>query len=711
MRPRSRFLSLILFVCLVGLPVRAATQCALTATPLLVAAEGLTEPIGDIVLSCYGGTPLGLVTGSLQISVSQRISNAVGDDGLLQGITFGIQTPAGYVNVPITVRPLETSILIENFQFNMTAQGTFVARVSGIRAEAGGVTQAFVQFMASEQLPVPSPITTVAASQPSLYATTLAASAAGMGPPIPEHLDFDNMIASRATMSSTRITEGFGAAFSPRTAADATNGMRIMVVLSGVPASARIFAPDAIAGSSAAIPTSSGQFGSTRTGGLYNPLNGHSLLLVRVRDAKEDGSGGFAVWSPSTGPQTLFGVGALDYKGPTPYLVYEVLDSNPTEVESAQIPFWLFLPTDQFVSEGVITQTTSLAPLSTLKGSVAGAPIPRYKATAVEGDCRILQDCGANYFPRMETTLTRTPAEFVAPSGSVAQSNYVLVHNIGGGILEWRVSARYANGADWLSISPASGMNNATVRFDVLPKSLPEGVYEADLIFQNVNPVSGGVEEQLVHVKLTVTAPVPEPPPPAPAPTISNVVSPSKRWGMPFAPGSLVILQGTNLTSTTTVTVQDQPAAIVLVSEGELTVQVPLTVTPGRVQVLAANEASLSAPYGIDIIHVAPDLLFVLNTDGAANGVDLPVDAGKTVQIFLTGIANAIMPIQVMIHDRWREAAPEATTQTGVSVLKVTVPDDLPTMQTETMVCVQYSASVDGTCSFPKAIWLKAMAQ
>ncbi|MGJ5820343.1 IPT/TIG domain-containing protein [Paludibaculum fermentans] len=709
MRPRS--LCLLVFLCLLMLPVQAATQCALTATPLLVASEGLTEQIGDILLSCYGGVPLGTIKGSLQISVSRRISNAIDDSGYVQGVTFALQTPGGYTNLPITVRPLDTSILIENFQFNMTVQGTFLVKVSGIRTEAGGTTQAYVQWLTNEQLPIPSPITTVGTSQTSLYATTLAASVYGTGPALPQYMDFDNMIASGAGMATTRVTEGFGSAFVRRVTADTTNGMRVLIRLAGVPNGAKIIAPDAIAGSSAAIPTSSGQFGTNPTSGLYNPLAGNTLLLVRVRGAQTDGSGGFVVWTPSTGPQTLFGVGEIDYQGTSPYVVYEVLDASSTTLESAQIPLWLFLPTDQFVTEGVITQTVSLGPVSTLTGSVAGAPIPRYRPTAVTNDCHLLGDCNANYFPKMEITPTRTPEEFTAPSGSAAQSGYVLVHNIGGGLLQWRVLARFVNGAGWLAISNPSGSNNATVRFDVLPKSLPEGLYEADLVFQNVNPYSGSVEEQFVHVKLTVTAPLPEPPPPAPAPTISNVVTPGSRWGMPFAPGGLVVLIGTNFTDQTTVSIQGRPASIVLISATELTAQVPVDLTPGPAPVIATNSGSASAAYGIEIVAISPDLLFILNNDDEMNSVDRPAETGKTLQLFITGLGSAMHPVKVRIHDRWMDATPESTLQVGVELLRVTIPADLPTMQSDTMVCAQISESVDGVCSVAKNIWLKGSGE
>lgn len=709
MWPRS--LGLLVFLCLLILPVQAATQCALTATPLLVASEGLTEPIGDILLSCYGGAPLGLIKGSLQISVSRRISNAIDDSGYVQGVTFALQTPVGYTNLPVTVRPLDTSILIENFQFNMTAQGTFLVKVSGIRTEAGGTTQAYVQWLTNEQLPIPSPITTVGTSQTSLYATTLAGSVYGTGPPLPEYLDFDNMIASGAGMATTRVTEGFGSAFVRRVTADTTNGMRVMIRLAGVPAGAKILAPDAIAGSSAAIPTSSGQFGTNPTGGLYNPLAGNTLLLVRVRGSQPDGSGGFVVWTPSTGPQVLFGVGEIDYQGTSPYVVYEVLDASSTTLESAQIPLWLFLPTDQFINEGLVTQTVTLGPISTLTGSVTGAPIPRYKSTTVTNDCQLLGDCNANYFPKMEITPTRTPEEFTAPSGSAAQSGYVLVHNIGGGLLQWRVLSRYVNGAGWLSISNPSGLNNATVRFDVLPKSLPEGIYEADLVFQNVNPYNGSVNEQLVHVKLTVTAPLPEPPPPAPAPTITNVVTPGSRWGMPFAPGALVTLLGTNFTDQTTVTMQGRPASIISLMATELTAQVPPDLTLGRAAVVATNSGSASAAYVVDIAAISPDLLFILNAGGETNSVDRPADTGKTLQLFLTGLGSAINPVQVRIHDRWMEATRESTPQLGVELLKVTIPEDLPTMQSDTMVCAQVAQNVDGVCSVAKNIWLKGTNQ
>lgn len=711
MRPRFLSLVLILVVCLLARPAHAATQCALTATPLLVASEGLTEPVGDILLSCYGGAPLGHIQGALQISLSQKIGNAIDDSGYMQGITFSIQTPVGYTNLPIVVRPLDTSILIDGFQFNMTAQGTFLAKVSGLRAQASSNTRAYLQFLTNEQLPIPSPIITVATSQTGLYGTTLAAAVYGTGPAIPDYLDYDNMMASGAALSTTRVTEGFGSAFVRRSTADTTNGMRIVVTYSGVPAEARMFAPDAIAGSSAATPTTSGQFGANPTGGLYNPLGGNSLLLVRVRGAQADGSGGFVIWSPSSGPQTLFGVGEIDYQGPTPYLVYEVVDTNPAILESAQIPLWLFLPTDQYIDGGIITQTLSLGPLSSVAGSVAGAPIPRYKASIVTNDCKLVGDCEAYYYPKMEITPTRTPEDFSAPSGASAQSGYVLVHNIGGGLLQWRVLPRYLTGQGWISVTPANGANNATVRFDVLPKNLPEGDYEADLAFQHVNPYSGDTSEQLVHVKLTVTAPLPEQPPPPAPPIVSNVVTPSERYSIQFAPGSLIVVEGSNFDAQTTVNINDHPATIVSSSATELTLQVPVDLPPGSARVIAYNSGVASVPYTIDLIPVSPDLLYVENEDNGMNTAGQPADTGRIMQIFLTGINGAITPVNVNLHDRWFFVTPETTDQPGVSKVTISIPEDLPTMQTEAKVCAQFVATDGGVCSYPRAVWLRAPAQ
>lgn len=702
-----------LLLCALALPAAASLPCTLTAVPILVSAEGMAEPIGDILLRCTGGLPGQNITGYLQVSVSRRVANAANEDGALQGVTLSLEGPAGFTPLPAGVRLLNNNVLFEDILFPLNSQGIFHLRISGIRAEAvfPGQTQAALQFNGNEQLLVQTPIVTVARSQPAMAAALAPATAAGTGPPVPVNLDFNSMLASGAPIAAARLTEGFGSAFTVRQPGT-TNGMRFLIRLSPIPAGARIFAADAVAGSNAAAPTISGTLGGTPSPGLYNPLTGSSLLLGRVRGATPDGAGGSLAFAPGLGPQPLGTVGEADSVQDAAYLVYEVLDSNPSAMETAQVPFWLFLPTDRSSSFTVIRQTLNLAPLSEQAGSVPGAPIPRYHAWRMATDCSLLGDCRADYFPNLRIAVPG-PLGFTAASGGPAQTGNILIHNTGGGLLEWRTSVRYLDSAGWITISPESGVNNGTLRYDVNPANLAPGGYRALIEVERVGTPLNIAQQASAGVEMVVTAALPPPPPVQPIPTIADIVSPGSRWGMPFAPGALAVLLGSNFTDRTTVTVGGLPARLLLASPGELTIEIPLTAPAGPARVVAANSSSTSPPYGIDLIAVSPDPLFVLNGDDEVNSVDRPVQAGSTLQLYLTGTRAASQPLSIKVHERFIDAPAEQLEPPGMELVKITVPADFPTMPSEVRVCARPAAppAAEAVCSHPRQIWIKAAPQ
>jgi uncharacterized protein (TIGR03437 family) len=702
----------VLLLLFVVSPLFASLPCTLTAVPLQVSAEGLAEPIGDILLRCTGGVPGANITGSLQVSVSRLVANTVNEDGALQGATLSLEGPTGFTPLPAGVRLLNNNVLFENILFPLDSQGIFHLRISGIRAAAviAGQTQAALQFSGNEQLLVQTPTITVARSQPSLTAALAPATAAGSGPAVPESLDFNSMLASGAPVAASRLTEGYAAAFTIRQPGT-TNGMRFLIRLSPLPTGARIFAADAVAGSNADTPTISGTLGGTPSPGLYNPLTGSSLLLGRVRGAAPDGSGGSLAFTPGLGPQPLSTVGEAESGQDGAYLVYEVLDANPSVMETAQVPFWLFLPTDQSSSFAIVRQTLNLAPVSEQAGSVPGAPIPRYAPLRVPTDCVLLGDCRADYFPYMAISAPNSTS-WTAPSGGPAQTGSVLVHNNGGGLLEWQASVRYIDSTGWLTISPESGVNNGTVRYDVNPAHLAPGEYHALIEFQRVGTPLNMAQQISVGIQLVVTDALPPPPPLQPLPTIADIVSPGSRWGMPFAPGSLAVLLGTDLSESTTVTVGGLPARLVLATAGELTIEIPPEAPiAAATRVVATNGTRAGQPYLIDLVPVSPDTLFVLNSDDEVNTEDRPVEAGATLQLFSTGTRAAAQPLSIKIHERFLDAQSEILEQPGVELVKITVPADFPTMPSEVRVCAKPAtdtATAEPVCGNPKAIWIKA---
>jgi len=696
---------------LLAVPATASMPCALTGVPLQVSAEGLAEPVGEILMQCGGGPANGILTGAFQIFLTRKASNALADNGHYVGITLAQEFPGAiFYPVPATARPLGDSILIEDFQIPLNAQGFFSIKFGGIRAETNTTTQAYLQFTGSEQLVLTSSnfTVTVALAQTTLLATHTGTGAAGLGPILPSEPDFNAMIAARVPMATTRITEGWANGFVPRKGND-TNGTRIMIRLSGVPEGARIFSQDAVAGSGTFQPTQSGDMGSYPTSGLYGPTATGSLLMSRIRNGAPDGSGGFPAFYPNfVGAQSIAAVSEADVFRGVPYLVYETMDANPSQRDTVQIPIWVVLPSDRYVTPSVIHQTLTLAPLSNESGSVAGAPIPRYRAAPIGTDCVLLGDCAAPYFPKMVVTQPEVN-EFTAPAGSGNVSSYFLLTNSGSSLLEWRVVVRYHGTATgWITVSPESGFNGRNIRFDVLPAALTPGRYEGELAVQQIGSPTGMNSEVVIPVFLNVT---PALPPPIPLPTITEIVDAANRWTMPAAPGSLVVITGTNFADNTSITIGGKLARIVLLAPTELLVEVPLDLPVGRADVIPANSGRPGPATAMDIVLVAPSTLFVLNDDDQPNSEASPALAGKPIQVFMTGIRGAAQPLSVKIHDRYLDAEFQATDQPGVDMLKFIVPDDFPTMPSVVLVCALPAGGGDGACSHPKDIWVKQAVQ
>jgi len=693
-----------------AMPASASMQCNLTGVPLQVSSEGLAEPLGAILLQCGGGPPNGVLTGSFQIFVSRRVANSLTDTGNYLGITLSQEFPGSiFIDQPATIRPLGDSILIENFQIVMNAQGFFSLKFGGIRAETSQTTQAYLQFTGNQQLNVGIFYVTVAFPQSTLLATHTGAGASGLGPVLPSPPDFNAMIAARVPMATTRITEGWAHAFVPRKGND-TNGTRIMIRLSGVPEGAKIFAPDAVSGSGTIQPTQSGDMGSYPTSGLYafNPVTG-SLLMSRIRYSAPDGSGGFPAFYPNyVGANSLAAASEADVANGTPYLVYETMDANPSQRDTVQIPIWVVLPTDRHVTPSVIKQTLTLAPLSTEAGSVTGAPIPRFRAAPIASDCALLGDCAAPYFPKMTVTQPEVN-EFTAPAGSGSVNGYFLLHNTGASLLEWRVAVRFKGAATgWLTVSPETGFNNRTIRFDMFPAGLPVGRYEGEIVVQQIGAPTGINTEAVVPVYLNVTPPLP---PPIPLPSITEILDAANRWPMPEAPGSLIVITGTNFGENTSITIGGKLARIVLLTPTEMLVEVPLDVAIGRADVVPANSSRPGPVTAMDIVPVAPATLYVLNSDDERNSEERPALAGKPIQVFVTGIRGAAQPLSLKIHDRYLDGEITATDQPGVDLVKFIVPDDFPTMPSVVLVCALPAGGGEAACSHPKDIWVKEAVQ
>jgi hypothetical protein len=689
-------------------PVQASMNCVLTATPLQVSSEGLAEPVGEILITCSQGAPGGAVQGALQVFLSAPIANRLTSGRILQGVTAQINTGSTYVPLPVSAELSNDSVAFQNLQFNLSAEGAFQLKIAGIRAQASAVTNSLVLFSGNQQLLFPTPNVVVASGAPTLLASNTAAAIVACQP-TPAGVDFPSMLALNVPMSTTRVTEAWAAAFSPKQVG-ADTGVRLLIRFDGVPAAARIFAPDGVAGSDATQPTLSGQMGGSATPGVYTSGGARSLLLSRVQGAAPDGAGGVAVFTPSAGTNVLTAIGESDRKDESIYLVYEVLDADPSVVETAQIPVWIWLPPDWQgqPTVSVVRQTVQLAPVSEVTGASYSAPVPRYQPAAPPVDCQAIGDCAAPYWPHLQVYAV-SPTTFTAPAGGYNRAGYVNIHNTGGGILEWHAVPRHKTGSGWVTITPDTDFNNSNIRFDLLPQKLAPGQYDAELVFQQVNSPTGAVEEQIIPVSLTVTEAAP---PPAPPPVVSDVINPAMGWATPTAPGALLTIKGSNFAETSQVTIGGVPAQVLAAMPIELQVVVPLNV-PMAVysQLIVWNGSSGSFPWVVELRPVWPSTTAFRNGDGSLNSPDSPVVAGQEVQVYFTGAALSAQPLTIKIHDQFLQVQSTPSAQPGVDVVRFSVPAFFPTMETAVLVCAQAANGESAACSYPRSVWIKSASE
>jgi uncharacterized protein (TIGR03437 family) len=693
------------------LEAQSALVCQNTAVPPIVAGEGITERIGDIVLSCTGGAPGTRVSGNFSVFLNVNITNHVSGNTVTD-VIFTVDNGAGPqpVNAPGILSAVN-QLTYNGLSFTLSSSGEAVLRIVNVRAAANQAglgpnnpVNAFLSFNLT------SPTTSenqllVATAERALFASfSSKIVCAPSGSPLPDNpASFASFLASRAVFNSTRITEGFADAFNPRTAPpnlNANSGTRILVNYSGFPSNARLFVPDVIAGSDAVQPTAGGDFGLIPSGGRYSPTTSGSLLLSRVIGTDANGAGGSVVYVPGpigSGVVSLDSMRELTIgSNGQAFAVYEVVDADPHAVEFAQFPTVLGLAPGG--GSGVQTfEDVTLAPVSTVFTASSTDPIPRYQAMSPASDCALLNDCGASYFPKL--FVDTTPIQFTAQAGSSFQAAYTRVNNQGGGNMLWTASIRYTNGSGWLRVDPASGINNATIRVDALPGALTSGIYNATLIV-DAGPVSGS---RVVPITLTIFPAAPT----VPSPAVTTIVNAASFAPGFVAPGSLATIFGSRLAgANVSVTFDSMPAQVLFAGDTQLNVMIPMELggkTSAKLVVTVDGHASVAQ--GISLAPFAPAIFKngVLNEDSSLNIAGRGALPGSVIQIFATGLGGD-GAITAKIGDRlidqpnYGGAAPGLI---GVQQVNVTLPADLtgPTA----------SVSVCGGAKFAQAVCSPAM--
>ncbi len=691
-----------------------ANANVLTCTPSAVTpslhAEGLAERLGDIVLTCVDGQP-GPLSGNLNVFLNVNVTNKLTPQGNADAV-LTVDTGTGPVSAGVPPALLSANqIAFNGLNFTIPASGKVDLRITNLRGAVnqlpsssfGQAIHANISFNGAG-LGLTSNDLIVGFPQRSILASILTSVIPSQqGSPVPDTLTFSSLLAAGTRFASARITEDAPDALQPRGPL-ADNGMRIISRYANLPAGARVFVPDAIAGSDAIKPTAGGDFGVAASGGQYAAGGNGSLLLLRVRGSDANGAGGNLAINLAPSTNSFDTVGELDVANGAAQAVYEVVDANPNLRESAQFPTFLGVAPVSDARTTAIGQQIFLGPVSSVAVASASAPVPRFALTTPASDCTLQGDCNGSFLPRLG--VDPDPLTFSVTAGGGFQIRYVRIFNSGGNLLVWNATVAYKNGADWLRVSPASGINDARIRIDVIPNNLAPGSYDATLTI-DAGPQSGTVALP-IHVLVNAA-----PPPVTPPPVITSVVNAATFVSGPLVRGSFGTIKGANLAGkATTVTFDNVPANLVYTSANQLNFLVPSGLSSRTsTQLVVTVDGVAGAARTVALADVAPGIFNpgILNQDNTINSPANPALVGSVIQIFATGV---LPPeggtVDVKIHDQANLVPLYAATAPGVPGLQqinARVPAGLPSITTEVVVCGTSAGT--RVCSPPAAITLR----
>ena len=692
-----------------GLAHAAPFVCTPTAVPALVHAEGLTERLGDILISCSGGAPGGVVGGNLTVFLNVNVTNKLINN--FTDVQMTVDNGSGPVAANVGAQPFGAGAVVFNgLSFTLSGSGQANLRISNLRGDVNSIISASnlpnsitASLAFNQQAPAFSNVQlTVGFAEPGLLTQSSSSQVRCRGSQLPSTITFASLLGRGTSFFSTRLTEGFASSFQPKDPLSDT-GTRIMVRYSGFPAGARIFVPDYLAGSSAVQQTAGGDLGIPASGGQYAPSQAGSLLLIRVTGADGNGAGGtLALPAPGAGTTTFTSVSEVTLAGGAGNVVYEVVDSNSTIRESAQFPTFVGVLPNSGGGTVVADAKVSFAPLSTVNVA-SNAPVPRFADVPPLSDCEALGDCNAAYFPKL---FVDAPAlDFTSPANARIQIKYVRVLNHGGGFLNWTSTVSYQSGAGWLTADPASATNNATLFVTVHPDKVGPGTYTASITV-DAGPLAGS---KVLPVTFTVTSGTG-----SGAPVIGAVVNAASFQPVPLVAGSLATILGSNLGGmSVAVTFNAIPAKLLYTGASQINLQVPAELALKTTAQMIVTVDGQSAAQTVALAQVSPAIFNagVLNQDNTLNSASQPADLGSVIQIFATGLLSpGSGTISASIAGRAIPTPSYAGPAPGIAGLQqvnLIVPADLPPGATLLQVCAVAADPNQPVCSPQATVYLK----
>lgn len=693
-------------ICVLPALLSAQVICVPTTALPLVRAEGITEHIGDVALSCSGMANSSL-NANFTIALNANVTNQISNGNLLDGIVFTIDSGSG--PQPVLMQPIlsgQNTIFYNGVNVPFSPQGSAILRFAGIRANATlGTPIAANLAITGAGFELTQNQLAVATPQRGLYVGySNALVCAQNGSPLPAAINFANLIADGTTFASTRVTEGFADAFQPLSGPanfEAQTGERFIMQYSGFPAGSRLFVPDVIAGSDTLQPTAGGDLELPASGGSYAPSVSGSLLLARVSGANSNGAGGAVVFTPGAigSPAVMFtSVSELSILNGSTYVVYEVVDSNSSTIETAQFPTFLGLTPDGSRPASQIGETTTFAPVSTITTASSSEPVPRFLGMTPPSDCTILGDC-TSIFGQLSVSAQQILSNGIA--GGATTGSYFYLQNSGGGLMQWTASV--SNGAAWLTLDPYQGANNTAVRVYASPVNLTPGTYTASIV------VNAGIAgSATIPVQFTVAAATPAT---LAGPAVTSILNAASFAAVPAVPGSLSTIMGSGFSGKNlSATFDGEPATILYSSDTQINLLIPPDLSSkASTQLIVTANGSSSAAQTVSLASFEPAIFAggILNQDLTENSASNGAAAGSVIALWATGLSGAgTITGNIAARDiATPYYAGPAPGLIGVQQVNLLVPADLSAMTTQVYICG--SANGSQVCSVPAPLTLK----
>ena len=139
---KKTVLSLLLAVGAVSAQTTGGLNCLPSASLPLVHAEGVAERVGDLVLSCSGGSPGSIATGNFSVFLNTAITNRVTADNTVD-VVLTIDTGSGPAPAAAPAKLMANNqVAFSGVSFTIPADGKVTLGVANLRANAAALQSA-----------------------------------------------------------------------------------------------------------------------------------------------------------------------------------------------------------------------------------------------------------------------------------------------------------------------------------------------------------------------------------------------------------------------------------------------------------------------------------------------------------------------------------------------------------------------------------------